>query len=367
MASQSKKKSKIPGLIVRSRNWVRGDSLYAASLKNIVLALSIAAFIWAFVGFSMIGNWTWGIRSGETTRADAVRIVLTMVAGVGGIIALTIAYRKQQGAEAGRFMVSLENAARQLGAMEPTVQFAGIYALAALADASGYARKQKCVDVLCAYLRLPYKGTVEASLVREIVERRTWFDTLGEVEETRTHQIRPADKEVRLTIIREIAHRLLPETHNSWSSLNMDFTGAVFDGGNFNSARFTGGYKTFREAKFNGGSVKFMMADFDGGKVDFAKAEFNSGDVLFAMANFNNGTVSFREAKFNGANVNFTGAAFNSIEVDFIDAEFNSGNVDFSHPSSWKAPPSVPWCDGTTPRGVLPSTWPPNPHEGTSN
>ena len=47
-------------------------------------------------------------------------------------------------------------AAGQLGGDKPTaVRLAGVYAMAALAD-DWPKNRQTCVDVLCAYLRLPY-------------------------------------------------------------------------------------------------------------------------------------------------------------------------------------------------------------------
>jgi len=38
----------------------------------------------------------------------------------------------------------------------------------------------------------------------------------------------------------------------SWQGLNFDFTGVVFDGGNFTSAEFTGGEVSFDGAMFLG-------------------------------------------------------------------------------------------------------------------
>jgi hypothetical protein len=46
-------------------------------------------------------------------------------------------------------------AADQLGSDKPAVRLAGLYAMAGLAD-DWEAKRQTCVDVLCAYLRMPY-------------------------------------------------------------------------------------------------------------------------------------------------------------------------------------------------------------------
>jgi hypothetical protein len=47
-------------------------------------------------------------------------------------------------------------AADQLGSGKPAVRLAGVYAMAGLAD-DWEENRQTCVDVLCAYLRMPYK------------------------------------------------------------------------------------------------------------------------------------------------------------------------------------------------------------------
>jgi hypothetical protein len=47
-------------------------------------------------------------------------------------------------------------AAEQLGSDRPAVRLAGVYAMAGLAD-DWEENQQTCVDVLCAYLRMPYE------------------------------------------------------------------------------------------------------------------------------------------------------------------------------------------------------------------
>src|SRR5689334_20499074 len=47
-------------------------------------------------------------------------------------------------------------AAEQLGSDKPAVRLAGVYAMAGLAD-DWEKRRQTCVEVLCAYLRMPYE------------------------------------------------------------------------------------------------------------------------------------------------------------------------------------------------------------------
>ena len=123
--------------------------------------------------------------------------------------------------------------------------------------------RQTCVDVLCAYLRLPYDPDP------------------GEDATPAERAAYRANREVRHTIIRLIGAHLRPGAAVSWQSLNLDFTGAVFDGGDFTSARFSGGTVNFSGAEFSGGMVNFSGAKFPGGTVDFRGPRSGSRPPLF--------------------------------------------------------------------------------------
>jgi hypothetical protein len=87
---------------------------------------------------------------------------------------------------------------------------------------------------------------------------------------------------VRHTIIRVIGAHLRPGAAVSWQGLNFDFTGVVFDGGDFSGAQFSGGIVLFNGAVFSGGRVDFNHAGFSGGRVDFNHAGFSGGEVSFS-------------------------------------------------------------------------------------
>jgi hypothetical protein len=134
-------------------------------------------------------------------------------------------------------------AADQLGSDKPTVRLAGVYAMAGLAD-DWEENRQTCVDVLCAYLRMPY----EPDPGRDAPEpQRLAFQAI---------------REVRHTVIRVITAHLNNDAtkFKPWQGLNLDFTGVVFDGGDFSGARFSGGRVSFGEARFSGGNVDFSRA-----------------------------------------------------------------------------------------------------------
>jgi hypothetical protein len=101
-------------------------------------------------------------KASVVERLDLIRTTITVTGFVGVVLAGVYAYRKQRLAEAdGRradeiqFAARYSAAAEQLGHEAAPVRLAGAYALARLAD-DWPDERQACVDVLCAYLRLPY-------------------------------------------------------------------------------------------------------------------------------------------------------------------------------------------------------------------
>jgi len=213
-------------------------------------------------------------------------------------------------------------AADKLGSDKPpAVRLAGVYAMAGLAD-DWPENRQTCVDVLCAYLRMPYEPDPgEKAPGPERLDFR-------------------ASREVRHTVIRVITAHLQDGAAVSWQGLNYDFTGVVFDGGDFNDANFSSGEVSFAGAgfpsgdvgfygtKFSGANVYFSHARFSGGTVGF-DAEFSGGKVIFS-AEFSGGTVYFSHAKFCGGKVSFFDAEFSGAKIVFDHAKF-SGEVDFGH------------------------------------
>ncbi|MFD4505314.1 hypothetical protein [Streptomyces sp. NPDC058457] len=126
--------------------------------------------------------------------------------------------------------------------------FGGVHALAGLADdAPTRALRQTCIDVLCAYLRLPY--TAEPDLPADDAEARHAYRAL---------------REVRHTVIRLIRdHLRLPSEHpHSWQGQDFGLTEVTFDGGDFSGAKFRDSRVTFDGAQFCGSRVTFADAQF---------------------------------------------------------------------------------------------------------
>ncbi|MFG1820585.1 pentapeptide repeat-containing protein [Kribbella sp. NPDC049174] len=240
--------------------------------------------------------------------ADMVKIALGLAAGVGAAVALIVGYRRARVEEASShrddhrlFSSRYQDAAELIGHHKAAVRLAGIYAMARLAD-DWAEQRQQCIDVLSAYLRLPYDPETSE----------------------------PGEREVRLTVIRLITAHLQAGATRTWHRHGLDFTGAVFDGGDFRGAEFSSGTVDFSGAKFSGGTVDFTRAEFSGGTVDFTRAEFSGGTVDFSGAKFSGGTVDFTRAEFSGGTVDFSGAEF-SGDTENSDpwAPFSGGTVNF--------------------------------------
>ncbi len=234
--------------------------------------------------------------------------------------AIRTAAATERGLVTSRFTAAVE----QLGNTNPAIQLGGVHALVGIADDEPTMR-QTCIDVLCAYLRLPYDPDPGKD---------------GDLQDRKAFQFQ---REVRHTILRLIGNHLrLPDDHpHCWCGHDFDFTDVIFDGADLHEARFTTGRISFRDAhfssgmidfggaEFTGGEVSFWDAEFTGGEVNFVDAEFTGGRVDFWRAHFSGGTVDFGGAEFTGGEVSFWGAKFSSGEVSFVVAEFTGGTVDF--------------------------------------
>ena len=233
-------------------------------------------------------RWLYGIAGDDPARRiEAIKTGLTVAAGTGGAFALLLAFRRQlateiiateirearereyeqrdraadaseRDAEQRRITELYTKAADQLGHEKPAVRLAGVYAMARLAD-DWDDQRQTCIDVLCAYLRMPYEP------------------------DTASEKYREGEREVRHTIIRIIRDHLRePSTSiTTWCGLNLDFTNTTFDGGDFDDAEFAGGTVSFDEAAFAGSVVVFGGSKFTGGTVYFEPEYIAGGTVSF--------------------------------------------------------------------------------------
>ncbi|GIG59808.1 hypothetical protein Lfu02_41800 [Longispora fulva] len=306
-----------------------------AVLAGVALILAMSAVAWWLGGTPTLRREP---QISATGVYNLLKLIFAVVAGIGGIVALVVSYRRQQYVEAADeraeaahilaeaaeqrsaarqlldqvaderaslasrrddtrlFNERYARASEQLGSLRPAVRMAGVHAMAGLADDWEHGR-QSCVDVLCAYLRIPYSPPSDPTL-SPTPPTPEWL--------ARQDEIR-AEQQVRYTAIRIIAHRLRPDAETSWQGHSLDFTGATFDGGDFHDAVFSAG------------------------RVDFTEATFPAGLTSFEGAQFTGATVSFSRAQFTGATLLFTGAAFLAADTTFDGARFSRGRVMFDH------------------------------------
>ncbi|MEU0002535.1 pentapeptide repeat-containing protein [Streptomyces microflavus] len=245
---------------------------------------------------------------------DVIKTTVTVLTLIGAVLAALYAYRKQlldegtsHRADATQLTERYTKAAEQLGHEQAAVRLAGVYAMARLAD-DWPEQRQVCVDVLCAYLRMPYETDTTAPAFRH------------------------GEREVRLTIIRIIRDHLQdPTATNTWCEHNLDFTGATFDGGDFSRSNFSGGQVSFRRSTFSSGEIDFGLSKFSGGLVDFGGSTYSGGQVDFSHSTYSGGGVSFNGSTFSGGQVYFRGSTYSGGQVSFNVSTYSGGQVNFSH------------------------------------
>jgi membrane protein implicated in regulation of membrane protease activity len=253
---------------------------------------------------------------------ELVRTTITVTGLVGVVLAGVYAYRKQRLAEGdGRradevqFAARYSAAAEQLGHQSAPVRLAGAYALARLAD-DWPDERQACVDVLCAYLRLPYEP------------------------DPGSPKYKADEREVRRIIIRIIRDHLRSDRPTEkWSQWNFSFERAVFDTGDLTGAHFTEGWVSFHRARFVSGNFWFDRVHFAGAHVRFTLAQFEGATVHFNGAKFASGDVQFNEAQFSGGTVTFEGAELTGCTVGFDGAVYSGGAVEWG---PFPPPPGAP-------------------------
>ncbi|MEV7984750.1 hypothetical protein [Micromonospora sp. NPDC085948] len=349
--------------------------------RSISLAISIAAIavLVLFVGALWYAGFP-AIRRDGTVSArtlfDLLKLVFAVVAGIGGVAALVVAYRRQRVAEHANelaefghklnhaadvraelasslaraaeeraksehtrsetrlFNERFTNASEQLGSEKAAIRLAGAYAMAGLADDWNDGR-QTCIDVLCAYLRMPYQPVREVRPHAAVSVDHEGLKGVHEAKEQR---------EVRHTVIRLIGDRLRevgPEA-KSWRGCNFDLSSVVFDGGNFEGAQFIGGRVSFARAVFEGGYTTFRGASFSGAEVlfdgavvmpgaavSFAASEFRSGNIGMNVY-LKGGFLDFESTIFSGAEVEFGVEVLEpGSSLSFECAHFKAGKVHF--------------------------------------
>ncbi len=330
-----------------------------------LIALVIVA-VGAAVGLIIAGAW-WAMGARVPVTPDEFTVghlnaisvrAFAVVAGLGATALLVINYRRQATTEAESERQELKlfderftNAYTELGSEHPAVRLGAVYALANLADDAPRNREdlvQTVIDILCAYIRMPYSPEPKEPREGESAAARERYRELKQQFDSM--------REVRHTILRIIGDRLRKDTR--WRGKDYDFSGAVIDGLDFQGAHFTSGTVDFTNAHFTSGNMDFSGTRFAGGRMLFHETEFSGGTVGFTNSSFLNGMVSFLGTSFTGATVGFVHAIFVSRVVGFINVRFRSGEVNFQV-ARGKPPEGLLHSLSNSTRGcvLLPQEW----------
>jgi hypothetical protein len=209
--------------------------------------------------------WQYGIAGHDPAqRFEAIKIGLNVATLIGGASALLLAFRRQRSTEQAlvhadrdaterRITELYAKAADQLGSDQAPVRLAGLYALERLAHSTAEHR-QAIVDVICAYLRMPYTELQPSADVsgrsyrspRPAQRRRARMLTLRPMRATPTsrgsrQEQAEQERQVRLTAQNILSrnlrivdqhrrrwwYRTPPPAIPAWPGIRLDLTGAL--------------------------------------------------------------------------------------------------------------------------------------------
>jgi Pentapeptide repeats (9 copies) len=360
--------------------WLRRRTARAPLLVSLIVAALIGLAAAAFATRAISGRVL--AHPVSATPVDVVKAALPAIVALIVALAVVVGYRRQRDSERAQFAHRFGAASAQLGSPDVAVRIAGVYAMAAVADEStGYERRQRCIDVLCGYLRLPYDPESGSNHLTEFVSTTTWSATAPatNIEEQRRQAIRQNDGELRKTIVRVITRHLRSDADTSWSANDFDFTDVLFELAPFAGTRFVGRYVSFDGATFgdhddtefdgavfSSESVTFDGAKFESGYTSFEGTCFTSRSTSFDGATFSGPAISFDGARFTGEYVTFQQAGFLGGETSFEGAKFKCLHAAFDSPAAWNniefdwETPQEGGSPSTVPRCISPRPWPPS-------
>jgi hypothetical protein len=211
----------------------------AAAVAVVVVAVGVIIWLLAIASHANPGT------DRTNSRLDAVRTGLAAGAGVGAAVGLMLAFRRQHHQEIATGLTDRDaterritelytKAVEQLGSDKAPVRLGGLYALERLAQ-DNPAHRQTIVNVICAYLRMPFSRTVPTSMpdpedFEDLTDPDTTTDGTGDAWRQ--------EKVVRLTAQRILAQHLYydrakdqrftdPLRAPFWPSIGLDLVGAT--------------------------------------------------------------------------------------------------------------------------------------------
>jgi hypothetical protein len=314
----------------------------------------------AAVALSITGTTLWLLSiagRNPSLRIESIKVGLSVGAGIAASIALLLAFRRQwlsERTQAHAEDIARENAydatqrritelyakaVEQLGHDKATIRLGGLYSLERLAQDQPEHR-QTVVDVVCAYLRMPFRPmsfpttagptTAGAAIFTDLQAAKKLCESImdsngvdGELDQEL--QVRIAAQ--RLLARHFAASRYLrPESgelpKQYWNQIRIDLTGAVLIHLDFAACRLD--YSDFRGARFLGATI-FNSTEF------LSEAKFEHS--MFA------GYASFYDVIFHSY-TGFSDAKFSQPpDFNYAQAPYPSG---YAWPSGWSVKTSGP-------------------------
>jgi uncharacterized protein YjbI with pentapeptide repeats len=293
-------------------------------------------------------------------QIEAIKYGLGFFAAAGAAAALLLAVRRQQLAEhthrlelrkhthtevdaAARRVTELyTKAVEQLGSGDAAVRLGGLRALERVAQ-DNPEQRQTVVDVLCAYLRMPFTApttsdtTPPAARPTELPLGSLPAAAPGGRDAHQELQVRLTAQRILTPHLRRVAPGApggatpWPQQPRFWADMDLDLTSAVLVDCDLSGSDIHNGI--FSKATFLG-TADFCGANFDG-TADFDGATFSDA-ADFGHATFH-GTADFDEATFSDA-ADFGHATFHGT-ADFDEATFSDtahfGEATFSDAASF--------------------------------
>jgi len=258
----------------------------------VVVAAVTGGLLWLFLA--------WSGRPDAPVRIDAVKTAFGVGAGAGGVFALWLATRRQRTLElqlaettrvAGVTERDLEErrvtelytkAVEQLGSDKAPVRLGGLYALERLGQ-DNPKQRQTIVNVLCAYLRMPFDGPKEGIRGADAVQRKQ-----------KPSDYDAAELQVRLAAQELLRTHLRRDDPAFWPGMSIDLQRAALVDFRLSDCHVRAA--DFSHARFVG-AVHMQKTTFDQ-RVGFYGTEFA------ALANFDrsafDGGAFFSWAQFRG-------------------------------------------------------------------
>lgn len=299
-------------------------------MRAVSKALSSRTIVWWAVGLTVAAAvavtvlWLFlgGGDQASVRRLDALRTAASLVIGTGGAAALLLAARRQRYVELDleqkehdanerRVTELYGKAADQLGSDKAPVRLAGVYALERLAQDQPQHR-QTVVNLLCAYLRMPYtppRSPEETEAAQEQLVRTTVQDVL-EI------HLQPADQT------------------RFWPDIDLRITGTTLEFFWFRNCRVR--KATFRHTTFRA-IAAFRDTEFTE-EADFHRTHF-TGTADLRRAAFGPRTANFRNTTFEAA-VDFGDEPAAGRSVDLTDATAARTTEEREWPRGWREEPS---------------------------